>query len=333
MNIHITNLHNMGGTATLAQEGVVQIAKNLGFKEMPLGRRLFHEDYWKMISRHLDGTIASLYFGDVVIFQYPSWNGPDYDKVFVDKIKMYSSTRLIIFVHDFQKLMFNSEPHILETEVKIFNKADVLILPSEKMYQYLVENGLKKNIPVYYQKIWEVPGFPQFTDHSNRKRMYFTGNYDRFPFLKDYHGKTVIEQFDRHKPGRENDASFCARGFLKPIELMNQLSKGGFGLVWCDKEYFDRYYCLNQPHKLGFNLCAGIPVITRQGGVHDEFIRDNRLGYVVDSLEQADELVQNTSDDLYAEMVHNIKKYQTIMLQGLYTKKLLTDAVICAMEI
>lgn len=28
MEIHITNLHNIGGTATLAMDGVVKIAKN-----------------------------------------------------------------------------------------------------------------------------------------------------------------------------------------------------------------------------------------------------------------------------------------------------------------
>ena len=34
MEIHITNLHNIVGTATLAMDGVVTIAKNLDFTEM-----------------------------------------------------------------------------------------------------------------------------------------------------------------------------------------------------------------------------------------------------------------------------------------------------------
>ena len=79
MNIHITNLHNIGGTATLAMDGVVQVAKKLGFTEMGVMKREFYEDYWNTISHHLDGTIASLYHGDIVFFQYPTWNGPDYD--------------------------------------------------------------------------------------------------------------------------------------------------------------------------------------------------------------------------------------------------------------
>ena len=281
MSIHITNLHNIGGTATLAMDGVVQIAKKLDFTEMGVMKRQFYEDYWNAISHHLDGTIASLYHGDIVFFQYPTWNGPDYDKVFVDRIKLYNDVRLVIFVHDLQKLMFDSEEFILKMEVGVLNRA---------------------NIPILYQKIWEVPGFPCFREHQNLKKMLFTGNWNRFPFLESYHGKTIVEHFDYQKPPRDDDSSFIWRNGFKPIQLMRELSKGGYGLVWCDKEYLERYYSMNQPHKLGVTLASGIPVIVRNGCVHSDFVREKGLGYVVDSLEEADNLVQNTSDEEYAKI-------------------------------
>ena len=234
MNIHITNLHNIGGTATLAMDGVVQIAKKLDFTEMGVMKRQFYEDYWNAISHHLDGTIASLYHGDIVFFQYPTWNGPDYDKVFVDKIKLYNDVRLVIFVNDLQKLMFDSEQSILDTEISILNKADVLILPSVKMHEYMINNGLRDDIQVLYQKIWEVPSFPCFKEHQNLKKMLFTGNWNRFPFLESYHGKTIVEHFDYHKPPRDDDSSFMWRDGFKPIQLMREMSKGGYGcgLYW-----------------------------------------------------------------------------------------------------
>lgn len=332
MNIHITNIYNMGGTAPLAQEGIMAVAKQLGFQEMGMIRRAFYDDYWNTIRHQQDGIIAPLYFEDIVIFQYPSWNGPDYDREFVQKVKMYQGTKLIIFVHDLQKLMFNADQEILLMELEILNQAELLILPSEKMHRYLLENGLHLEIPAIYQTIWEVPGYPQFTLHENRKRMLFTGNYKRFPFLREYRGKTVLEQFDWEKPSRENDESFAWRGGYEPHKLMREISKGGFGLVWCDEEYFERYYSVNQPHKLGFDLAAGIPVIVRKGCVHADFIKNNGLGYVVDSLEKADEVVWNTSDEEYAEMVKHIAQYQPLLLDGTYTKKMLLDAVIQVME-
>lgn len=332
MNVHMTNIHNIGGTASLAQEGVMQVAKQLGFQEMGMLRRDFKEDYWNTIRHQQDGIIASLYYDDIVIFQYPSWNGTDYDGEFVRKVKLYRGTKLIIFVHDLQKLMFDSEEAVLNAEVAILNRADLLILPSEKMYAYLTGHGLSRKIPVLYQKIWEVPGYPRFTSHTFQKRFLFTGNYDRFPFLKDYHGQTPVEQYDGQKPERADDASFQWKGFCEPYRLMQELARGGFGLVWCDKEYFDRYYSLNQPHKLGFDLAAGIPVVLREGSVHSDFVRDNGLGYVVRSLQEADEKVQQASEEEYAAMIKNIARYQELLLHGAYTKKLLLDAVIQVVE-
>ena len=89
---------------------------------------------------------------------------------------------------------------------------------------------------------------------------------------------------------------------------------------------------MNQPHKLGFTLASGIPVIIRNGCVHSDFVREKDLGYVVDSLEEADNLVQNTSDEDYAKMISNIAPYQYMLLNGVYTKKLLMDALICVLE-
>ena len=89
---------------------------------------------------------------------------------------------------------------------------------------------------------------------------------------------------------------------------------------------------MNQPHKLGFNLSAGIPIIIRKDGVHSEWVKENGLGYVVESLEEADELIQNTSDETYAGMVANVARIQPLLLNGMYTKKLLTEAVIKVME-
>ena len=149
--------------------------------------------------------------------------------------------------------MFDSEQAILDMEIKTLNKADLLILPSKKMHRYLKENGLDEK-PVIYQTIWDMPSDISFVDHAVTRCFHFAGNYNRFPFLAEYHGKTPIYQYDANKPDRENDDSFCWRGYFEQEKLMHELSKGGFGLVWSDGEYFDRYYSMNQQYKLGTNL-------------------------------------------------------------------------------
>lgn len=301
MKTHITTLNNMAGTASLAHRRVLKVAQSIGCHEMGLSFYPLKPDYAKEIDKRLDGIIAPLNYGDIVIFQYPSWIGVNYDESFVNKIKSYRDTKLIIFVQDIQKLMFDSEQAILDMEIKTLNKADLLILPSKKMHRYLKENGLDEK-PVIYQTIWDMPSDICFVDHAVTRCFHFAGNYNRFPFLAEYHGKTPIYQYDANKPDRENDDSFCWRGYFEQEKLMHELSKGGFGLVWSDDEYFDRYYSMNQPYKLGTNLAAGIPVIVKRGCVHEKFVERNGLGYAVDTLDEADKLVQSITDAEYIKL-------------------------------
>lgn len=304
MKTHITTLNNMAGTASLAHRRVLKVAQSIGCHEMGLSFYPLKPDYAKEIDKRLDGIIAPLNYGDIVIFQYPSWIGVNYDESFVNKIKSYRDTKLIIFVQDIQKLMFDSEQAILDMEIKTLNKADLLILPSKKMHRYLKENGLDEK-PVIYQTIWDMPSDICFVDHAVTRCFHFAGNYNRFPFLAEYHGKTPIYQYDANKPDRENDDSFCWRGYFEQEKLMHELSKGGFGLVWSDDEYFDRYYSMNQPYKLGTNLAAGIPVIVKRGCVHEKFVERNGLGYAVDTLDEADKLVQSITDAEYIKLCSN----------------------------
>ncbi len=93
--------------------------------------------------------------------------------------------------------------------------------------------------------------------------------------------------------------AFAGKGILSK-KLMHELSKGGFGLVWSDDEYFNKL--INQPYKLGTNLAAGIPVIVKRGCVHEKFVERNGLGYAVDTLDEADKLVQSITDAEYIKL-------------------------------
>ena len=285
------------------------------------------------LQQRIDGHVVAVRVNGIVqIFGTDeSWIGVNYDESFVNKIKSYRDTKLIIFVQDIQKLMFDSEQAILDMEIRTLNKADLLILPSKKMHRYLKENGLDEK-PVIYQTIWDMPSDICFVDHAVTRCFHFAGNYNRFPFLAEYHGKTPIYQYDANKPDRENDDSFCWRGYFEQEKLMHELSKGGFGLVWSDDEYFDRYYSMNQPYKLGTNLAAGIPVIVKRGCVHDKFVERNGLGYAVDTLDEADKLVQSITDAEYIKLYHNVKNIQKLILDGAYTRKTLQDAIIEVLE-
>lgn len=324
---HITNINNIGGTASLAQENVTKIAHSLDMREIGLFNYAVWSDTDTELSRRLDGIIGCLHHGDFVIFQYPSWNHFKYDEALIYHIRTFNRIKLVIWVEDIESLMFNSGLAALIREIELFNRADMLILPSKTMHNILIENGLTQT-NVLYQTIWDHRTDTVYTEHQNLRRFLFTGDYTRFPFLADYKGATPITLYSYQKPERENDESFEWKGGRNPLNLLKDLSEGGFGLVWSDEEYFKRYYSINQPHKLGFDLAAGIPVIVRKGSAHEDFIKSNGVGYVVSSLEEADSIVQNISDDEYSRLYENIKDIQYLITSGSYTSKLLQDAIV-----
>ena len=97
--------------------------------------------------------------------------------------------------------------------------------------------------------------------------------------------------------------------------------KVALGLFGVMTNIFDRYYSMNQPYKLGTNLAAGIPVIVKRGCVHEKFVERNGLGYAVDTLDEADKMVQSITDAEYIKLYHNVKSIQKLILDGAYTRK------------
>ena len=58
-----------------------------------------------------------------------------------------------------------------------------------------------------------------------------------------------------------------------------------------------------------------------------KFIVDQGLGFVVNSLEEAHEIVDKMNVVEYQEMTNRIKTFSYLLKEGYFTKKLLVDAI------
>lgn len=327
--VHITNLYGMAGDSTviLAQNAVTDIARALGYREIGIYFYNISTDSPSERSKRLDGIMASISFGDIVIFQSPTWNGWEFDAEFVAKLKDLR-VKLVIFIHDVIPLMFRDNAYLMPTYMEMFNQADVIIAPSQQMVNRLCEAGLTVE-KILIQEFWDHPHNLSLNQPVFKKEIFFAGSLTRFPELQNWVYETPLRVF-ANEPKSNPEANLVIEGWKRNEELLMELSKGGFGLVW-NTQYNDGenvdYYEMNISHKLSTYLAAGIPVIVPNTLSNSHLIEERGLGFAVNSLEEANQLVQNMAPESYQEISSRAQGFAFLLKEGYITKKLLIDAI------
>lgn len=328
MRVHITNIYGFSPTsvALMAQNMVTDIAKQMGFNELSIYIYNIEADE-NLLNTRLDGIIASVGFGDIVVFQSPTWNDIRFDETLMTRLSMYH-VKKILFIHDFTPLMFVSDDEFFDRYINFLNTMDLLIVPSEKMLEVLRNRGLTVE-KIIIQHMWDhVHHYSLNTPKFDRK-IYFTGNPERFPFVKDWNKSIPLTVFSLEK--NFENANVIYEGWQAKDDLLKIMSKGGFGLVWSEHSA-NNYYDMNVSYKLSTFLAAGIPVIVPSTLSNAHIVKDNQLGLVVNHLDEAIECIHQMSEADYNQMLANVSKYQFLLQNGYFTKKLLTDAIFTVMQ-
>lgn len=326
MKKYITNLYGQSrqSTAMSAQHMIAKIAQNEGYSELSIGAYSVNDDSEEEKRTRIEGILSSVSKDSLVIAQMPSWNGIAFDKVFL-KMLRERTTHLVVFVHDFVPLMFANNAYLMQWYLGAYNLADLVILPSEKMEHVLRENGLTST--VHYQSVWDhVTGIELVGDPQFQRKLKFAGNTSRFPFVKDWASDLPLEVF--------SDGDVSGNGFLKMMgwqsdeQLLRELHKGGFGLVWSEdieNQYEREYSEMNVSFKFSTYLAAGLPLIVNKGLAREPFVKSYGLGLVAESLEEAVEQIKSISEEEYQAIVQRVRGVGNLVREGFFTKQLLLD--------
>jgi hypothetical protein len=326
MKKYITNLygHKTSSTAMQAQNLVTTIAKQEGYSEIKIGPYFIKNETENDRLKIIEGILSGVSYDSMVVVQMPTWYGIAFDELLLQSIRTRVE-KLIIFVHDFVPLMFLNNAYLFDRYLSAYNLSDLIILPSQKMEEVLVMHGLIS--PVVYQGIWDFldQDYP-LEKPEYKKVIKFSGNMDRFPFVKKWNKTIPLEVFSEGSLPQTSSA--ILKGWLKSGELLKALNEGGFGLVWSDnienqneKEYSE----MNASFKFSTYLAAGLPIIVNEGLAKENFVREYQLGCVVSNLDQAVEYVQNISIDEYDTLVENVKQVGLLIKDGFFTRKLLSQ--------
>lgn len=334
MKIHITNIYGLGGTAGKAAAKVADIAKNkLHYNELGIYQYPFTSDSPEMLRTRIDGIIASVGHGDIVIFQSPTWNDIRFDEAFIRQISIYGRLKKIFFIHDVPPLMFENGMAGLSRYIALYNQADLIIVPSRAMADFLKANGLTVE-KVVIQQMWDFPvAVDKTMTPTFQKRIHFIANVSSVPrpFAQNWNYDNV----QLSVTANENECSWAKEknvgflGWFRSDELLVHALRrqGGFGLVWHDAPWWVEYMKLNASYKIGTYLAAGIPVIVSSSKAEKDIIIRKNLGLVVDSIDEAVEIISGMSQETYNQMINDVGQFSELIRGGYFTQKLLTDAV------
>ena len=332
MTVHITKIYNVwnAGVAQTAQHMVAKIAcQELGMNEFGLFHYEWNDEPTDVLNARFDGIIASLNAGDTVIIQSPSWNRLEWDQAFIDHINLYPDIKKIIFIHDVLPFMYENYRPMLPEYIDYYNKADLLIVHTEKMYKALRQNGLeeKKHVVLHFFD-HPVNNLDYSITPQNNKVINFAGNAQKFDFIKNWHNPNIKLQVFSNPKQSYPEQNLEVTGWQSDPVLLDTLRRtGGFGLLWDENSYWADYIKINASFKTSTYLAAGIPLIVNSEMPEKDTIERKNIGIVADSLEEAQEKVLQISDEDYNQMVRNVDSFAKLIREGYFTKKALTEAL------
>ncbi|NQK44564.1 sugar transferase [Streptococcus suis] len=320
----MTNLngHAASSTAQICQNMVTDIATTLGYRELAIHAYRMDADTPEELSKRLDGVVAGLRHGDVVIFQTPTWNTTAFDEKLMAKLRAYQ-IKIVIFIHDVVPLMFAGNYYLMDRTIAYYNQADVIVAPSQQMVDNLKRHGLTVSKTIV-QGMWDHPTSVPQLPASFKKEIHFPGSPDRFSFVKSWNYDIQLNLYARQEVELPDQVKHFS--YRPDEQLLLEMSAGGFGLVWMD-DHDKEYQTLYCPYKLGAFVAAGIPVIIQRGLANQEIVEHNGLGMIVDSLDEAVDRINSMSAEDYQAMVARVRSFSSLVRQGFFTRRLLTEAV------
>ena len=241
--------------------------------------------------------------------------------------------RIVLIIHDVQSLRYHRDP---SQDIGIFNSADLIIAHTEPMRQWLIDHGVKTPIVLlhifdYYSEDDFLPVDDIVARHNE---VVFAGNLRKSEFLPalcrhPFSGLT----FNLY--GLKGDIDFSSYPHIKYCGVFQGdhtgTIHGGWGLVWdgdsittCDGVLGD-YLRYNLPHKLSLYIAAGLPVIVWSQSAVADWVKENHLGLVVDSLEELPERIAAVTEAEHRDYIAHCREMGSKLRNGEMLKARLSD--------
>ena len=335
-------LHAYRGKANHAGSKAVrdceEIMRKLGYQELSYG---FAESNNKAVAKFQKAVsevkLFKIPFGSLLVVEHPIYIKRNYLLV-LKKLQQIKNVKLVFIVHDLESIrnLLPDSDVYSKRDYQMYEIANFIIVHNSEMKNYLVN---KCNVAK--EKIIELGIFDYLIEKNvqyNRKKcknVAIAGNLaiEKSGYIYSLINKKFLSVSLNLYGVNFNEKScvgknYSYKGSFDPNDLPNQL-EGAYGLVW-DGNSLDsclgntgNYLKYNNPHKVSLYIAAKMPILIWKDAALAKFVLDNKIGTVVDSLNNLDRVLDEIDDEKYQLFIDNLNIMSSKITCGDY----LTDAL------
>lgn len=277
--------------------------------------------------------------GDVVVLQYPV-------KKYFDTICRFVHRRggyIVAIIHDLG--CFRRKRLTVEEEIVRLNRADVLIAPNAYQKRWLIDHGCRAQITIYGLHDYRTEQIKPYTFEELCNRPDRT--HYSLCFVGGLHEKNNGYLYRLGEILKHTELHLYGNGFSKAAASASKLLRyhgfghdetiirdrvADFGLSWygdtCDgaSGNLGEYMVINNPHKVSLYLRCGMPVILWNKAGLAEVVKQEGIGFCVDSLDEVEERLDALTEEQYRAMLKNVARIATKIAKGQSCRTAVKDA-------
>lgn len=317
--------------ARKARQDVERIAAEAGFVPVAFPGERKDQQWWQKVGQ-LGQTLLAwgklffrLHHGDLLLVQYP-WYPVKAAPIARAALHMveWKGARTACVVHDLDSLCQLNNAAARWSDQELLHSFDQVIVQTARMADYLIGQGLREDalIPLrLFDRLTDEP-IPERTltmdvciaATQSRKRSRYIQELARIPLNWHLYGP-------------------CGKGKAKQRLTWHGSGvtglTGSFGLVWAGRSSRvitgeqGAYRMLSAPREASLYLTQGLPLIVWKWSALAAFVRENRVGLVVDSLEDIPGALRALTAQEYADLAASARAWGEKLRRGDMTREAL----------
>lgn len=330
-------------SSSKARQDVSEILEKKGYVIKYINENVVNSkiDMFKNINycyKQLKDSLTNLEDNSTILFQYPFDSLTYKYSKLIKKCAGKKQLKTIVLIHDLNSLRTASKIgklyyKILVNEIKFLNNFDYIIAHNPKMKDYLVKEGIDSN------KIIELGIFDYLISSNTNKSdkdyntVTIAGNlaYNKATYAYKLNDLNITNyEFSLFGINYTEHSSEKVKfyGSFDSTDL-SKFGATGFGLVWDGIECnscsggFGNYLRYNNPHKISLYIASGIPVIVWKESALSSFVKENKIGFAVNSLDELDDIFKSIKKKDYNDYLKNVKKIQNKVINGKFLEEAL----------